>query len=174
MCIRDSGQCNPGTWGHRGVPDFIPPGYGSVNSTGIVCFYSLILGKQAGVTYSDQAIANSVSFYGKYAGRGNIPYGDHTPFYSTSNGGKAGKAALCFFMLDAYPASQWFARLSASSNLKEIESGHTGNYFNQTWTPLGVQLAGRQNTINYWKRFLSYRDMCRRCLLYTSPSPRDS
>lgn len=160
--VLTDGQCNPGTWGHRGVPDFIPPGYGSVNSTGIVCFYSLILGKQAGVTYSDQAIANSVNFYGKYAGRGNIPYGDHTPFYSTSNGGKAGKAALCFFMLDAYPASQWFARLSASSNLKEIESGHTGNYFNQTWTPLGVQLAGRQNTINYWKRFLSYRDMCRR------------
>ncbi len=160
--VLTDGQCNPGTWGHRGVPDFIPPGYGSVNSTGIVCFYSLILGKQAGVTYSDKAIANSAGFYGKYAGRGNIPYGDHTPYYSTSNGGKAGKAALCFHMLDAYPASQWFARLSASSNLKEIEGGHTGNYFNQTWTPLGVQLAGRQNTINYWKRFLSYRDMCRR------------
>lgn len=156
------GQCNPGTWGHRAVPNWMPPGYGSVNSTGIICFYSLILGKQAGVTYSDQAIAHSAGFYGKYAGRGNIPYGDHTPYYSTSNGGKAGAAALCFYLLDAHPAAQWFARLSASSNLREFESGHSGNYFNQTWTPLGVQLAGRANTIAFWKRFLSYRDLCRR------------
>ncbi|MDX1679672.1 MAG: DUF6288 domain-containing protein [Akkermansiaceae bacterium] len=160
--VLTDGQCNPGTWGHRGVPNWTPPGYGSVNSTGLVCFYSLILGKQAGVTYSDKAIANSAGFYGKYAGRGNIPYGDHTPYYDTSNGGKAGKAALCFYMLDAHPAAQWFARLSASSNLKSFEGGHSGNYFNQTWTPLGVQLAGPENTIAFWKRFLSYRDLCRR------------
>ena len=160
--VLTDGQCNPGTWGHRGVPNWTPPGYGSVNSTGIVCFYSLILGKQAGVTYSDKAIANSAGFYGKYAGRGNIPYGDHTPYYDTSNGGKSGNAALCFFMLDAYPASQWFARLAASSNLKSFEGGHSGNYFNQTWLPLGVQIAGRENTIVFWKRFLSYRDLCRR------------
>lgn len=160
--VLTDGQCNPGTWGHRSVPNWTPPGYGSVNSTGLVCFYSLILGRQAGVTYSDKAIANSAGFYGKYAGRGNIPYGDHTPYFSTSNGGKGGKTALCFYMLDAHPAAQWFARLSASSNLKEFESGHSGNYFNQTWTPLGVQLTGRDNTIAFWKRFLSYRDLCRR------------
>ncbi len=160
--VLTDGQANPGTWGHRGVPDFIPPGYGSVNSTGIVCFYSLILGKQAGVTYSDKAIENSIRFYGKYAGRGNIPYGDHTPYYDASNNGKSGKTALCFYMLDAHPAAQWFARLSASSNLRSIESGHTGNYFNQTWSPLGVQLTGPENTIAFWKRFVSYRDLCRR------------
>lgn len=160
--VLTDGQCNPGTWGHRGVPNWTPPGYGSVNSTGIVCFYSLILGKQAGVTYSDKAIANSAGFYGKYAGRGNIPYGDHTPYYDTSNGGKSGNAALCFYMLDAHPAAQWFARLAASSNLMSFEGGHSGNYFSQTWLPLGVQLTGRANTIAFWKRFLSYRDLCRR------------
>lgn len=156
------GQCNPGTWGHRAVPNWTPPGYGSVNSTGLVCFLSLILGKQAGVTYSDEAIGHSINFYGKYAGRGNIPYGDHTPYYAASNGGKSGKAALCFFLLDAHPATQWFARLAASCNLRSFEDGHSGNYFNQTWTPLGVQLTGRDNTIAFWKRFLSYRDLCRR------------
>lgn len=156
------GQCNPGTWGHRIVPNWIPPGYGSVNSTGLVCFFSLVLGKKAGVTYSDKAITHSINFYGKYAGRGNIPYGDHPPYYCTSNGGKSGKAALCFFLLDAHPATQWFARLAASTNLLRFEGGHSGNYFNQMWTPLGVQLTGRENTIAFWKRFLSYRDLCRR------------
>lgn len=157
------GQCNPGTWGHRVVPDFIPPGYGSVNSTGIVCFYSLLLANQCGIHNADLAIERSIGFYGGYAGRGTIPYGDHEPAYnSTNNGGKNGNAALAFHFLGAEPAAQWFARLCASSDLENFEGGHTGNYFNQTWTPLGVQVAGDENYINFWKRFQWYRDLARR------------
>ncbi len=157
------GQCNPGTWGHRVVPNFIPPGYGSVNSTGIICFYSLVLANQCGVHNADQAIERSIGFYGGYAGRGAIPYGDHEPVYdSTTNGGKSGTAALAFHLLGAKPAAQWFARLSASSNLVNFEGGHSGNYFNQTWTPLGVQVAGDENYIEFWKRFHWYRDLARR------------
>jgi len=159
--LRD-GQCNPGTWGHQSVPDYIPPGYGPVNSTGVICFYSLILAHQCGVHVADQALLNSIKFFGSYAGRGSIPYGDHPPFNTTTNNGKSGVAALAFHHLGADPIAQWNARLCASSNLKNFEAGHTGNYFNQTWTPLGVQVSGEQNTINFWKRFHSYRDLARR------------
>lgn len=159
--LRD-GQCNPGTWGHQCVPDYIPPGYGPVNSTGVICFYSLVLAHQCGIHDGDQALLNSIKFFGSYAGRGSIPYGDHPPFNSTTNNGKSGVAALVFHHLGADPIAQWNARLCASSNLKNIEGGHTGNYFNQTWTPLGVQVSGEQNTINFWKRFHSYRDLARR------------
>jgi len=159
--LRD-GQCNPGTWGHSSVPDFIPPGYGSVNSTGIICFYSLILANQCGVHVADKAIENSIGFYGGFAGRGGVPYGDHPPYNATTCGGKNGTAALAFHLLGANDAGQWFARLCASSNLQNFEGGHSGNYFNQTWSPLGAQLAGDQNYINFWKRFHSYRDLARR------------
>ncbi|MCH7226194.1 DUF6288 domain-containing protein [Haloferula sp. A504] len=156
------GQCNPGTWGHRVVPDFIPPGYGSLNSTGLVCFLSMILGESCGVKVDHQALANSIRFYGSYAGRGGIPYGDHPPTYDASSNGKNGMAAVAFHMLDADPAAQWFARMAGSSNLLAFEGGHTGNFFNQTWTPLGASLAGRDNYAAFWARFNSYRDLCRR------------
>jgi hypothetical protein len=167
------GQCNPGTWGHRAVPDFIPPGYGSLNSSGVVCFLSLALGKQCGVEVDEKALRNSINFYGSYAGRGGIPYGDHPPSNNASSNGKNGMAAVAFNQLGAEYATQWFARLSCSSNLLAFEGGHTGNFFNQTWTPLGASLSGRENYRNFWSRFNSYRDMARRCdgSFMTQPFP---
>jgi len=157
-----AGQCNPGTWGHRAVPDFIPPGYGSLNSSGVVCFLSLALGSQCGVEVDKKALSNSINFYGSYAGRGGIPYGDHPPSYNATSNGKNGMAAVAFGLLGAEPAAQWFARMSCSANLLALEGGHTGNFFNQTWSPLGASLAGRENYRNFWSRFNSYRDLARR------------
>jgi len=156
------GQCNPGTWGHRAVPDFIPPGYGSMNQSGLICFLSMVLGKQAGVEVDEQALANSVRFYGSYAGRGGIPYGDHSPHADPTCNGKNGSAAVVFGQLGADRASQWFARLCASAHLPSFEGGHTGNFFNQTWAPLGASLAGAKNYQAFWSRFNSYRDLARR------------
>lgn len=157
-----AGQCNPGTWGHRGVPDFIPPGYGSLNSAGVVCFLSMILADQAGVDFDKKAVERSIAFYGKYAGIGSIPYGDHAPDDTPTANGKNGMAAVAFYQLYADPAAQWFARQCASANLTGVEGGHTGTFFNQTWSPLGASLAGRRNYQNFWARFNSYRDMARR------------
>ncbi len=156
------GQCNPGTWGHRSVPDFVPPGYGSLNSSGVVCFLSLVLGKQCGVDYADTALRRSIQFYGSYAGRGSVPYGDHPPSYASTSNGKNGVAAVAFDLLGAGPASQWFGRLCNSSNLAQLEGGHSGNYFNQTWSPLGSAIADRDNHIKFWTRLQSYRDLARR------------
>ncbi len=161
--VLQAGQCNPGTWGHSSVPDYVPPGYGSVNSTGVICFLSLVLANQCGVHEGDQALANSIRFYGSYAGRGGIPYGDHAPYNSPTTNGKNGGAAIAYHLLGAEPAAQWFARLCAGTNLLGFEDGHSGNYFNQTWTPLAAALAGKENYIRFWKRFHSYRDLARRC-----------
>ncbi len=160
--VLQDGQCNPGTWGHRSVPDYVPPGYGSVNSTGVICFFSIVLANQCGIDVANEAIANSIRFYGSYAGRGSIPYGDHPPHYATTANGKNGVAALAFHILGADPAAQWFARLCASSNLINFEGGHSGNYFNQTWSPLGASLSGSENYTKFWQRFHSYRDLARR------------
>lgn len=161
--VLQAGQCNPGTWSHSSVPDFVPPGYGSVNSTGVICFLSLVLANQCGVHEGDKALANSIRFYGSYVGRGGIPYGDHAPHNSPTGNGKNGAAAIAYHLLGADPAAQWFARLCASTNLAGFEHGHSGNYFNQTWSPLAASLSGKENYIHFWKRFHSYRDLARRC-----------
>lgn len=156
------GQCNPGTWGHRGVPDFIPPGYGSMNQSGLVAFLSLILADQCGVPVNREALSRSISFYGSYAGIGGVPYGDHPPTKDATSNGKNGSAAVVFYQLGADPAAQWFARLCCSADLNAFEGGHTGNFFNQIWSPLGASLAGPENYEAFWKRFNSYRDLARR------------
>ena len=156
------GQCNPGTWGHRSVEGRIPPGYGSMNQAGLVAFMSLVTARQIGVPFDHMAIAHSIAFYGSYAGRGSIPYGDHPPGDCASDNGKNGSAAVVFRLLGAEPAAQWFAQLCASANLAAFEGGHTGNYFNQFWTPIGASLAGRANQQRFWSRFHHYRDLARR------------
>lgn len=161
--VLQAGQCNPGTWGHSSVPDYVPPGYGSVNSTGVICFLSLVLANQCGVHDGDTALERSIRFYGSYASRGGIPYGDHPPYNASTSNGKNGAAAIAYHLLGADPAAQWFARLCASTNLLGFEDGHSGNYFNQTWSPLAASLSGRDNYIQFWKRFHSYRDLARRC-----------
>lgn len=155
------GQCHPGTWGHRAVPDGIPPGYGSMNQSGLVCFLSLVLAAQCGVEFDHQALANSIKFYGRYAGWGGIPYGDHPAYLSPSCNGKNGSAAVAFYLLGAEPVAQWFARLCASTNLFHFEAGHTGNYFSQIWTPIAASVAGPVNYRNFWARHNSYRDLAR-------------
>lgn len=65
------------------------------------------------------------------------------------------------------------ARLCASADLGAFEGGHTGNFFNQLWTPLGVAVSGRDNTQRFWSRFNSYRDLARRAdgSFITQPLP---
>ena len=156
------GQCNPGTWGHRGVEGSIPPGYGSVNSTGVIAFLSLVTANQCGVTFDHSALVDAAAFYGGYAGRGGLPYGDHPPTDNSTGNGKNGGAAVAFHLLGSEPATQWFARLSASANLLAFEGGHTGNFFNQVWTPLGASLSGEANFRNFRAAFHNYRDLARR------------
>jgi hypothetical protein len=157
-----AGQCAPGTWGHRMVPNFIPPGYGSLNAAGIPCFTALVLSEQCGVTGNSKAIENSINFYGAYAGVGAIPYGDHPSGYDATSGGKNGMAAVAFNTLDADRISQWFAQLSISTDSYNFESGHSGNFYNQTWTPLGASLTGKENYTAFWNKHNIYRDLARR------------
>ncbi len=157
-----NGQCNPGTWGHKSVEGRIPPGYGSMNQAGLIAFQSLILARQCGVPFDEMALAHAIAFYGNYAGRGGIPYGDHAPDADSACNGKNGSAAVAFNLLDTEPVAQWFAQLCASANLGAFEGGHTGNFFNQLWTPLGAGLSGHENFSRFWSRFNSYRDLARR------------
>ncbi len=167
------GQCNPGTWGHRGVEGRIPPGYGSVNSAGVVAFLSLVTARECGVDFDHRALVDSIRFYGGYAGRGGIPYGDHPPTQGSADNGKNGGAAIAFHLLGGERPAQWFARLAASSNLADFEGGHTGNFFNQFWTPLGASIAGDRNYRDFRAAFHHYRDLARRWdgTFITQPQP---
>ena len=167
-CIAN-GQFDPGVWGHTVVKDFVSPGYGAVNATGVTCFLALAYADHIGLQEElihdineKNTLLNSVKFFGDFAGTGGPGYGDHPPYLTATSAGKNGVLAYAFNLLGSEPTSNWFAHLSASANYSEYESGHCGNFFNQVWTPIGSGLAGEENYKDFWTKFHSFRDLNRR------------
>jgi hypothetical protein len=155
------GQVNPGTWGHKVMADDMPPGYGLMNQSGLVCFISLILADQCGVEFNRHAMERSIRYYGRFVDWGGIGYGDHEASKNASSNGKNGSAAVAFHLLGAHNPSQWFAHMAASTNQDHFETGHTGNIWGKFWTPIGASLTGTSNYIKFWARFNSLRDLAR-------------
>ena len=82
------GQSWFGTFGHgisRLTPEgklhgAIPP-YGPVNMAGLPGNLAIVMGKKCGVSDPevDAAIARAAGFFGYFADKGSIPYGEHEP-----------------------------------------------------------------------------------------------
>jgi len=162
-------QYNPGTWGHTTVKNFVPPGYGSVNATAVTCFLALVMAEHIGLQdelingyNKTNTVDNSIRFFGSFAGLGSPPYGDHMVNSNPSGSGKSGPLVVAFNLLGSERITNWYAQLCASVSQELFEAGHSGNYFNQVWTPLGASFAGSENYASFWARFHSYRDLARR------------
>ncbi len=168
-----TGQSVFGTFGHIYAqfkwPDddttLMMAGYGAINSSAVPGMYGLLLAKQCGVVNPalDEGIDRAVTFYGSYAGRGVIPYGEHSTVatdYTTN--GKSGVAALA---LDLAPGKQeetkFFAKMSAAG-FSEYETGHTGPYFQSLWSPLGAALGGDDAIKSYFAETSWLYDLARR------------
>jgi hypothetical protein len=146
------GQSGVGSWGHgMAWPDLNEGalhgrlgGYGAVNQSGLVCHLSLVLAQRCGVKDAevDAAVARANRFFGFYAGKGAIPYGDHQPgWYDHDDNGKNSLAALIFDLQGLRQEARFFARMTVAS-FGERERGHTGNFFSYLWGPLGAARAG--------------------------------
>ena len=146
------GQSGVGTWGHgMAWPDLNGGalhgrlgGYGAVNQSGLVCHLSLVLAQRCGVRDPevDAAVQRANRFFGFYAGKGAIPYGDHQPgWHDHDDNGKNSLAALIFELQGMRDEARFFARTTVAS-YDERERGHTGNFFSYLWGPLGAARAG--------------------------------
>jgi hypothetical protein len=98
-----------------------------------------------------------------YAGKGSIPYGDHSPWIeSHDDNGKNGMAAVLFNLLDEPQAAEYFSRMSLASHGAERDCGHTGNFWNMTWAMPGVAPGGPQATGAWMQEFGTwYFDLAR-------------
>ena len=165
----------PGGWvnGHHGS---IAP-YGALNQAGLIAQLTIVLGKKAGVTDPeiDPAIARTASFFGHYVNAGDIPYGEHQPFwgehqvggaarqyYEHRSNGKNGLCAVLFSCMGDKPAqAEYFARTALSSYRGEAY-GHTGQGFSYLWTELAANMGGPAAAAEYEKRVRWDRDLKRR------------
>jgi hypothetical protein len=140
-------------------------GYGPVNSAALPALLGLILAKECGIDHPEiqPAIERGATFFGYYAGKGGIPYGEHVPlFKGHENNGKSGLVALVMrHIAGRQEESVFFAKMAAAS-FPEREGGHTGPYFNYQWAPLGAYAGSREALIMHFKHISWHLDMCRR------------
>ncbi len=168
-----TGQSIFGTHGHQyaefrwpdGATTPMMGGYGAINSSAVPGWYGLMLAKQCNVVNPklDVAIDRANTFYGSYAGRGAIPYGEHEPSSNEfSSNGKCGAAALALNLTTGKEVqSAYFAKMAASS-FNEYETGHTGYYFQDIWSPLGAALAGDDAIKSYFAQTSWLYDLARK------------
>jgi len=156
------GQGMPGAWGHGMANNRTLIGYGALNQAGLVCFMSLGLATECGLRVDKAVLARSTMFFGKYAGVGGIPYGDHPPAVNgNAANGKNALAAVAFDLLDRKPIADWFSHMVCSSD-EERELGHTGNFFSFVWGGPGAVRAGREAFAIFMRKQQWYYDMFRR------------
>lgn len=157
------GQGLPGSWSHSMAgQEHLFPGYGAVNSTGMVCLIAMGLADKCGKGVNQQALADAFAFFGGFTGKGTPPYGDHPPGGGNVANGKSGGVAVAMTVMDAPKSAMWFSRLAASGNGRDLYSGHTGNFWNHLWTPIGASLAGRESFINFFKQVKANYTLMRR------------
>ncbi|MEI6603859.1 MAG: DUF6288 domain-containing protein [Verrucomicrobiota bacterium] len=166
------GQSMYGTIGHgisRLTPEgklhgSIPP-YGPVNMCGLPANLSIVLGKRCGVKDPevDAAIARAAGFFGYFADKGAIPYGEHEPWPYHENNGKNSISALMFSLQDnKLKEAQFFAKM-ATAGYRSRECGHTGQGFSYLWSALGANVGGPAATAAFFKEASWHLDLVRRC-----------
>ncbi len=165
------GQSMYGTFGHGfaaltkdGKFNGSVPPYGPVNSAGLPANLSIVLGKKCGVKSPevDQAITRAAGFFGYYADKGAIPYGEHAPWPYHENNGKNALCALMFGAMGDKPKeTEFFARM-ATAGYANREHGHTGQGFGYLWSALGAAVGGPETAAAFFHKASWHLDLVRR------------
>ena len=166
------GQSMYGTIGH-GISRLTPAGklhgsippYGPVNMCGLPANLSIVLGKRCGVKDPevDAAMARAAGFFGYFADKGAIPYGEHEPWPYHENNGKNSISALMFSLQDnKVKEAQFFAKM-ATAGYRSRECGHTGQGFSYLWSALGANVGGPAAAAAFFKEASWHFDLVRRC-----------
>ena len=168
------GQSWCGTYGHGMAwpkPDgssthgIVPP-YGALNQAGLVVSIGIVLGDKCGIKDPEitPAIERSRRYFGYFAGKGAVPYGESPAEELHDDNGKNGEAALLLALqsqADMSPQVQYFAKsCTAAYALREF--GHCGPYWAKLWQPMAVNLAGPEALAAYFRKIAWELDLTRR------------
>lgn len=168
------GQSWCGTYGHGMAwpkPDgssthgIVPP-YGALNQAGLLVSIGIVLGDKCGIKDPEiaPAIERSRRYFGYFAGKGAVPYGESPAEELHDDNGKSAEAALLLALqsqADMSPQVQYFAKsCTAAYALREF--GHCGPYWAKLWQPLAVNLAGPEAMAAYFSKIAWELDLTRR------------
>jgi autotransporter-associated beta strand protein len=146
-------------------------GYGPVNQVGLAVNTAMVMGRKSLLVAGrpvdpaiDAAITRGANFFGWYAHKGEIQYGEHNPFTAGSHGdnGKHGQAAFLFAMMGDRPeAAEYFTRMTLAGYIGR-EYGHTGQGFSYLWSGIGANMGGTNAMASYISNIKWHLDLERR------------
>lgn len=144
------GQMRCGSWGHNGPS----AGYGALNQVGLACALTLVLAQECGVDVDRAALQRALSFYGRYAELGAVPYGDHTPGVRLpDDNGKNSVAAVLFSLVAGREGTAAVFAQSVATSYWQREEGHTGGFFSLVWGAPACDLTGPEE----FQTFMDYQ-----------------
>jgi len=149
-----------GAWAMRGGLPFTYMLGGHVNAAGENMVTLLLLAKECGVTVDETTLQASLKQFFRYAGHGNVPYGDQLPEGGFVDNGKNG--AFAFQMAAAvsltpegenslYAAARDISAVKGFYSTSWMLQGHTGGGIGEVWRSAAMGLM-------YGKKPTKYRE----------------
>lgn len=131
-----------GAWTQRGGIPFTYMLGGHINAAGVHMVTLLLLAKECGVPVDEYTLQTSLKQFYRYAGHGNVPYGDQMPEGGFVDNGKNG--AFAFQMAAAvsltpegeksvYAAARDVSAVKGFYSTSWMLQGHTGGGIGEVW-----------------------------------------
>jgi hypothetical protein len=158
---------NNGGWAGRGALAALTYGGGGghLNAGGTLAAGYLLMAKECGAKIPDETLLRVLAHFYRFAGRGNVPYGNNKPESGYTDNGKNGKLA---FVLSAAanltPAGEKsvYARARDTNSQFAFYStgymlhGHTGGGIGEIWRSASMGLL-HEKTPKHYREFMDNR-----------------
>ena len=147
-----------GSWMGRGSANYGYMGGGHLNAAGLHAVTFLLLAKECGVDVDEHTLQSSLLHVYRFAGHGNVAYGDHTPEGGFTANGKT--EGLAFTMMAAanlhpdgeksiYAKARDICANKAFYNTSWLFHGHTGGGIGELWKGRSMGLVKDKRPIPY-------------------------
>ena len=154
-----------GAWAMRGGLPFTYMMGGHVNAAGGNMLTVLLLAKECGVNVDEFTLQTTLKQFFRYAGHGNVPYGDQLPEGGFVDNGKNGN--LAFQMAAAvsltpdgenslYAAARDISAVKGFYSTSWMLQGHTGGGIGEVWRSASMGLMYQKKPTKY-REFMDHR-----------------
>ena len=151
-----------GGWNSRGGVQFA---YGHINAAGVPALAFLLLARQCGAAVDEHTLQESLRHFYRFAGHGNVAYGDGLPEAQFVDNGKTGKLAFAMAAAAALTPDgerSVYAKARDISAIKGFYStswmlhGHTGGGIGEIWRSASMGLMAEKKPTKF-REFMDNR-----------------
>jgi hypothetical protein len=158
---------NNGGWGAREAMTAMTYGGGGghLNAAGVLCAAYLLMAKECGADVPDETLLRVLAHFYRFAGRGNVPYGNNKPEGGFTDNGKNGKNAFVMAAAAAltpdgensiYARARDTAAQFAFYSTGYMLHGHTGGGIGEIWRSASMGLL-HDKMPNHYRDFMDQR-----------------